>query len=438
MRVIHPSAAGIDIGADHIFIAVEDQAVVCFETFTDALLEARDYLVAHHIDTVAMEATGIYWLPLYEILEAAGIEVFLVNGAHVKNVPGRKSDVLDCQWLQQLHSCGLLRKSFIPEAQIRQLRTYLRLRDDHIELGAMHIQHMHKAMELMNIKLHRVISQIQGKSGLRIVEAILKGERDAQVLAALCDGQILKHKRAEVIRSLAGTYQAEHLFALEQALAAWRFYQKQIQQCDQKIEVLLDEMTAALEEPDEIEPPKPIRHNKPDIADLHTKLMKITGGRDASQLPGLTDLTLMKLISEVGTDMSRWPSAKHFVSWLGLSPGVHQSGKRRRRRRSRRKSRAGQIFRESAQSVGGSKYLALGGFYRRLRAKRGPAIAIVATARKLAIMFYNVLRYGMAYVEEGLHRYEQRYKQQMIRSVQRRAKALGLQVVVPNAELEVH
>lgn len=221
-------------------------------------------------------------------------------------------------------------------------------------------------------------------------------------------------------------------------MAAWRFYQQQIQQCDQKIEALLEEMTAALEEPDEIHAPKPIRHNKPQIADLHTKLMKLTGGRDASQLPGLTDLTLMKLISEVGTDLSRWPSAKHFVSWLGLSPGVHQSGKRRRRRRSRHKSRAGQIFRESAQSLGGSKYLALGGFYRRLRAKRGPAIAIVATARKLAIMFYNVLRYGMAYVEEGLHRYEQRYRKQMIRNLQRRAKALGLQVVVPNAELEVH
>ncbi|MFB3138341.1 MAG: IS110 family transposase [Phycisphaerales bacterium] len=438
MRVIHPNAAGIDIGADFIFIAVEDQAVVSFETFTDALHQARDYLLAHHIETVAMEATGIYWLPLYEILEAAGLEVFLVNGAHVKNVPGRKSDVLDCQWIEQLHSCGLLRKSFIPEAQIRQLRTYLRLRDDHIELGAMHIQHMHKALELMNIKLHRVISQIQGKSGLRIVEAMLAGERDAEVLAALCQRQILNRKRSEVIRSLAGTYQAEHLFALEQALTAWRFYQQQIQQCDQKIEALLEEMTAAIEQPDEIQPPKPIRHNKPAIADLHTKLMKLTGGRDASQLPGLTDLTLMKLISEVGTDMSRWPSAKHFVSWLGLSPGVHQSGKRRWRRRSRRKSRAGQIFRESAQSLAGSKHLALGGFYRRLRAKRGPAIAIVATARKLAIMFYNVLRYGMAYVEQGLHRYEQRYKEQIIRSLQRRAKALGLQLVVPNPEPMVH
>jgi transposase len=438
MRVIHSNAAGIDIGADAIFIAVEDQAVVSFETFTDALHEARDYLLAHHIETVAMEATGIYWLPLYEILEAAGIEVFLVNGAHVKNVPGRKSDVLDCQWLAQLHSCGLLRGSFIPEATIRQLRSYLRLRDDHIELGVMHIQHMHKALELMNIKLHRVISQIQGKSGLRIVEAILEGERDAEVLAACCDGQILKHKRAEVIRSLAGTYQAEHLFALEQALAAWRFYQGQIQQCDQKIEALLGEMTAALEMPEAIQPPKPIRHNKPDIADLHTKLMKLTGGRDAAQLPGLTDMTLLKLLSEVGTEMSRWPTAKHFVSWLGLAPGVHQSGKRRRRRRSRRKSRAGQIFRESAQSLGGSKHLALGGFYRRLRAKRGPAVAIVATARKLAIMFYNVLRYGMAYVEEGLHRYEQRYQQQMIRSLQRRAKALGLEVVVPTPKPLVH
>lgn len=438
MLLIHPHAAGIDIGADAIFIAVEGQPVVSFETFTDALHQARDYLLAHHIDTVAMEATGVYWLPLYEILEAAGLSVFLVNGAHVKNVPGRKSDVLDCQWLQQLHGYGLLRASFIPEAQIRQLRTYLRLRDDHIELGAMHIQHMHKALELMNIKLHRVLTQIQGTSGLRIIEAILGGTREAEALAALCEPQVLKHKRAEVVRSLAGTYQAEHVFALRQAVAAWRFYQQQIQQCDEQIEALLEVMTAALDVPERLDPPKPMRHNKPQIADLHTKLMQLTGGRDAAQLPGLTDLTLMKLIAEVGTELSRWPTAKHFVSWLGLAPGVHQSGKRRRRRRSRRSSRAGQIFRESAQAVGGSKYLALGGFYRRLRAKRGPAVAIVATARKLAVLFYNVLRNGMGYVEEGMHRYEQRYREQMIGSLQRRAKALGLQVVVPSPEPAVH
>lgn len=438
MRVIHPHAAGIDIGADKFFVSIEGQQVASFETFTDALQQGLDHLLLHGVKTVAMEATGIYWWPLYELIEAAGIEIFLVNGAHVKNVPGRKSDVLDCQWLQQLHSAGLLRSSFIPDASIRQLRTYLRLRDDHIELGAMHIQHMQKAFEAMNIKVHRVISQIQGASGMRIIEAILAGERDAQVLAQLCERGILDRKRNEVVRSLTGNFQAEHLFALEQALAGWRFYQGQIRQCDQQIEALLETMTQEMDEPEQGAPPKPMRHHKPEIADLHTKLLKLTGGRDASQLPGLTDLTLMKLISEVGTDMSRWPTTKHFVSWLGLSPSIHQSGKRRRRRRSRSKTRAGQIFRESAQSLAGSKYLALGGFCRRLRARRGPAVAIVATARKLAIMFYNVLRHGMHYVEEGLSRYEERYRQQSIQNLKRRAKELGLQILTPNPELVVH
>jgi transposase len=438
MRMIHPHAAGIDIGADKIFIAIEGQPVTSFETFTDALRQGRDYLLLHGVETVAMEATGIYWWPLYELIEAAGIEIFLVNGAHVKNVPGRKSDVLDCQWLQQLHSAGLLRSSFIPEASMRQLRTYLRLRDDHIELGAMHIQHMQKALEAMNIKVHRVISQIQGASGMRIMEAILAGERDAHVLSQLCEQGILNRKRDEVVRSLTGNFQAEHLFALEQALAGWRFYQGQIRQCDQQIEALLETMTQEMDEPEQGAPPKPMRHHKPEIADLHTKLLKLTDGRDASQLPGLTDLTLMKLISEVGTDMSRWPSAKHFVSWLGLSPSIHQSGKQRRRRRSRSKNRAGQIFRESAQSLAGSKYLALGGFYRRIRGRRSPAVAIVATARKLAILFYNVLRHGIHYVEEGLKRYEARYREQSIRNLKRRAKELGLQLLTPNLKLVVH
>ena len=436
MHVIHPHAAGIDLGADAIFIAVEAQPVCEFATFTEALHQARDYLVAHRIKTVAMEATGIYWIPLFDLLEAAALEVCLVNGAHVKNVPGRKSDVLDCQWLQQLHSYGLLRPSFVPPDQIRQLRTYLRLRDDHIGLGAMHIQHMQKALELMNIKLHRVISQIHGVSGLRVIEAILAGERDAERLAGLCDAQILKRKRTQVVASLRGNFAAEHLFALKQALTGWRFYQDQIRDCDVEIEVLLEAMTADL--PEGMQPPKPIRHHKPQVKELHTKLMTLTQGRDAAQLPGMTDLTLLKLIAEVGLDMSRWPSAKHFTSWLGLSPGIHQSGKRRRRRKRRVKNRAGQIFRESAQSLARSKHVALGGFYRRVKAHRGSGVAIKAVARKLAVLFYNLLRYGIDYVEEGLQAYERRHKREMIRSLQRRAKALGLQVVTPNTEPMVH
>lgn len=429
LRQIHPHAAGIDVGSELMFISVGPDQVRQFDTFTASLERACEYLIEHGIKTVAMEATGVYWVAFYELLEARGLQVLVVNGAHVKNVPGRKSDVLDCQWLQQLHSHGLLRGSFIPDEAMRRLRTYVRLRDDHIEMGASHVLHMQKALDLMNIKLHEVISQIHGVSGLRVIEAILSGERDPERLADLCEAQILKKKRERVIASLIGTYREEHLFALAQALTAWRFYQDQIRACDREIERHLEELTRTIDPPAVLNEPKPIRHHKPEVHELHLKMMKLTGGRDAARLCGFTDLTLMKIISEVGTDVSVWPTDKHFTSWLGMAPGSHQSGKRRKRRRQRHQSRAGQIFRESAQSIARSKHLALGGFYRRVKARRGAPIAIVATARKLAIMFYNLMRYGKEYVEIGLLRYEEQQREQRMRYLKKQAFKLGFDLV---------
>lgn len=426
---IHPHAAGIDIGSEKVFLSLGQGHVQAYDTFTASLCQLRDDLLGCGVTTVAMEATGVLWVPLYEILEEASIEVCLVNGAHVKNVPGRKSDVLDCQWLQQLHSYGLLRKSFIPEESLRQLRAYVRLRQEHIDSGARSVQHMQKALELMNIKVHEVICQMQGQSGLRIIRAMLSGERDPEKLAALCEAQILSRKRQQVVASLAGHYRAEHLFALGQALEAWEFFQQQVQRCDHEIEALLEALTDGIEPPEQLSEAKPIRHHKPEVEELHLKLMTLTGGRDAAQLCGMTDLTLLKLISEVGMDMSAWPTEKHFTSWLGLAPGSHQSGKTRRRKRKRTNSRAGQIFRESAQSIARSKHLALGSFYRRLKAKRGPGIAMKATARKLAVLFYNLMKYGWTYVEQGLGAYEAQQRERQMKWLKKQAHVLGFTLI---------
>lgn len=438
-KKITDHAAGIDIGAEQIFVAAENEPVHSFRTFTLGYMDAIQYLKIQQIETVAMEATGVYWIPLYDMLEKAGFKVFLVNGAHVKNVPGRKSDVKDCQWIQQLHSYGLLRPSFIPSENIRELRTYTRQRENHIESAAQSINHMHKSLDLMNIKLQYVIAQIQGASGMRILKEILRGETNPQVLAGLCETQILNKKKAQVILSLEGNYKPEYLFMLRQALESYEFCQKQILDCDMQIETVLRKMTESIKMPGSpLTPAKPIRHHKPNVNELHEKLFKLTAGRDASQIVGLTDLSFMKLIAEVGTNMDPWKTAKHFTSWLGLAPNIHQSGKSKKSKRRRAKTLAGQIFREAASSVGQSKYLALGGFYRRIKARSGAMVANVATARKMAVLFYNTIKYGSDYVEEGLQKYEEKYKLQMQRSLIKRAQQLGLQLVPTPNQAEVH
>jgi len=322
-----------------------------------------------------------------------------------------------------LHSHGLLAPCFVTPEVMRPLRTYCRRREELIEQGAEYIQHMQRACDQMNVRLHSVISQLQGVSGLKVIDAILAGVREPERLAQLCDRQILARKRKEVVASLEGHWQEHHLFELEQARAAYGFCQQQIEQCDRQIQGALQRLNAACPAVVPAERPKAMRHNVPQVENLYGELRQLSG-RDAQQLSGLTSHSWLKLTSEVGTDLSAWRSEKHFTSWAALSPSKAQSG-RRRRRLPRRKTRVGQIFREAALSLARSKNCALGAFYRRLKAKRGAAVAIVATARKLAALYWRLMDKGVAYVEEGVARYQQRYQAHQERTLQRLAHQLG-------------
>ena len=435
LPVLDPRAAGIDVGSERMHVSIGGGTPRVFETFTRGLKALRDWLVEEGVRTVAMEATGVYWLPLYGVLEAARIRVLVVNGAHIRNLPGRKTDIADCQWIATLHAHGMLRSGFVPEADIRRLRDYQRLRDDHIEMAAAHVQHMQKALERMNVKVHDVLSQITGVSGQRVVRAILGGERDPERLADLCDVQVLRRKREPLVESLRGTWAAEHLFGLRQAVAAWDFYQGQIQECDQQIAAVLRGMDGTPPPEGEASPGRPTASKKAGVNAHHIDglkelLVRILGGKDPTVLPSLTHYTLTQLIAEVGTDLSRWPTEKHFTAWLGLAPGCRQSGKTRRRE-SRGLGNAGRIFCTAARSIARSRHLALGGFYRRLRALRGGQVAVMATARKVAILFYRMMTRGLAYVEVGMKRYEDQYREQQIRRTVRAAKKLGLTVLHP-------
>jgi len=403
--------------------------VKSFGTFTDDYLKAIAFLHEHKVTSVAMEATGVYWIPLFEMLEAAGIEVCLVNGRHVKNVPGRKSDVADCEWIRQLHSFGLLHPCFIPDDAIRQLRTYVRLRNDHISIASQHIQHMQKALDLMNVKLHNVISQIHGVSGMRVLNAIVAGERKPETLAALCENSILKKKRAEVIASLKGNFKKEHIFSLKQAIDGYNFYQQQLLQCDKEIEMLLNEFSAGKPIPPDIKKPKPIRHNAPKVDDLHTKLMILTQGKDPTQSIGLNDKTLLEMISITGLDLqSKWKTKKHFTSWLTLAPSMHKSGKSNKKRRMKKHSPAADVLCEASIAVGNGKYSALTGFFKRLAATRGRKVAIKATARKIGERYFDLMTKGLEYVEQGIERYEQQLKEQQVKRLYKQAARLGLQL----------
>lgn len=428
MKKIREHAAGIDIGAKKVFVSVEGQEVRCFLTFTEDLEKSRDYLLEHGIETVAMEATGVYWNILYDMLEEAGIDVWLVDGRQTKQVPGRKTDVKDCQWIQQLHSYGLLNRCFVAESDIKELRIYQRLREDHIRSSSMHINHMQKALTEMNIRLTEVLNQIHGTSGLAIIEAILKGERDKEKLLKLCHISIIKNKKNEVLKSLNGRYTKSGLFALKQAYDSYCFYQQQIKQCDQMLQEVLKKMSDHKPEQNINGRRKPIRHNKPDIDNLGQIMMKIFDGKDATSLSGITDYTWMQLLSETGTDLSRWSSDKRYTSWLGLAPGQHNSGKMKKNRRKSGRPKAGQIFRQIAQSLLTSKHIALGAFGRRLSSRKGSPVAIKSVARKLAAMYWRIMVKGFDYVEKGIKQYEEQLKAQKQRSLFRLAKEFNMQL----------
>jgi len=440
LPVLDPKAAAIDVGSERLHVSIGGDVPKVFGTFTGDLEALRDWFQQQAVRTVALEATGVYWLYLYEVLEGAGLEVVVVNGRHVQNVPGRKTDMADCQWLATLHAHGLLRGGFVPPADIRQLQDYQRLRADHVIGAASQVQKMQQALERMNIKFHDVISDLTGVSGLKVVRAILQGERRPGELLALCDEQIQKKKSAAVKESLRGCWKKEQLFALRQALELWEAYQQKINDCDREMQALLQQLAeppgpqggGGLIGPVQLARVKVQGKNAPAIERCQELLARLCGGRDATQIPGLGMYLVLQIISEVGTDMTRWPSEKHFVSWLGLAGGRKQSGKRKGSVKAHR-NRAGRMFCAAARSLAKTVDKALGGFYRRLRGRVGGLAANVALARKLALLFYRLLRYGADYVEKGLKAYEAKVWQTEARLLRKLAQKQGFTLVPAKA-----
>ncbi len=434
LECIEPNAAGIDVGAREIYVAVpgerDENPGRCFLTFTEDLQALAAWLLACRIRTVAMESTGVYWIPLFQILEAQGMEVCVVNSRHVKHVPGRKSDVLDCQWLQYLHSVGLLRASFRPEDAICRIRSLLRHREGLVEMAAQHVQHMQKALSQMNVQLHHVLSDVTGQSGLAIVDAMVKGERDPQRLAALCDGRV-KAPAETVARALVGDYRREHLFSLQQSLQAYGYYQQLLADCDQEIEAYLRELDSKLDvEQHPLPPPdNPHRRRKNEFHfDMRGELYRILGV-DLTAVPGLNAITVHTLLAEVGRDLSRFANPAAFVSWLGLCPQTEKSGGRVLSARTRKtKNRLNRALRLAAQALHRSQTY-LGNYYRRMRSRLGAPKAITATAHKLARIVFHLLRTGEAYDESVFAVEEQRCRVRTENRLRRQARQLGYDLV---------
>ena len=431
---VNPNAAGIDCGSEMHYVAVppgrDPEPVRCFKTFTDDLHRLADWLVACGVKTVAMEATGVYWIPIYEVLEARGLEVLLVNARHVRNVPGRKSDVADCEWLQELHSVGLLRGSFRPTAEIVALRSYLRHRETLVQGAAITINRMQKALVQMNLQLHVVISDISGATGQRILRDIVNGQTDPGHLATHRDGRC-KASEAEIASALTGNYRPEHLFVLRQNLELYDALRGQIESCDVQIEGHLKALTATAPPVDTVLPAprsqRRARSNEPHF-DIRTLLHQL-GRVDLSQIDGIGPYTALRLISEIGTDMSRWPSERHFTSWLTLAPDNKISGGRLLSSRTNPSAnRAAYVLRMAAMSLGRTQ-TALGAFYRRLAFRIGKAKAITATARKLAILVYRTLKGDFVYADPGAATYDHQHRESLLRRLRQRAAALGFNLV---------
>ncbi len=416
-------AAGIDIGSKSHFVAVpegvDSEPIREFSTFTDDLERLADWLIACGITTVAMESTGIYWIPVFEILDSRGLEVRLVNARHVKNVPGRKSDVLDCQWLQQLHTYGLLRGAFRPADQVCALRAYVRQRGTLVRISASHIQHMQKALAQMNLQLHNVVSDVTGMTGIRIIKAILAGERNPKTLAKLRDKRC-KNDEETIARSLHGNYRPEHLFSLKQAVELHEFYQAKIADCDLQILEQLKLFDAAESGQNGSSSKTP--------TSLEEALLQMSGV-DLASIDGIDTNTALKIIAEIGTDMSRWKTDKHFASWLGLCPGAKISGGKVLSSATKRiANRAAVALRMAAFSLIRSKS-ALGAYIRRQRARLGASKAITATAHKLARLVYSMLKNGTAYIDVGQQYYEERYRSRVVQNLKRKAQELGFELI---------
>lgn len=434
LEQIQPNAAGIDVGAEEIYVCVppgqDKEYIRVFPTFTVDLQRAADWLVKCGVETVAMESTGVYWVPIFDILEKSDIEVCLVNARHLKNVSGRKTDVSDCEWLYQLHTYGLLRGSFHPPDKIRALRALARHREMLVSYRAAHIQHMQKALEMMNLKLNYVLSDISGVTGMAIIRSILAGERNSRRLAQHRDGKC-KHSEAEIAKALQGNYRRENVFALRQAVELYDMYGRQIEAVDAELEA----MYAELEPPDNdadkpTTVPKPRRQKRRKNQanfDLSMSLYHMSGV-DLTQIDGVDALTAQTILTEIGPDVSSWPTEKHFTSWLGVCPNNQiTGGKIRKRRTKKTDNRVANALRLAAQSLARSQS-ALGAFYRRIKARHGAPKAIVATAHKLARIVYHMLKNRVDYHDPGADYYNEQQKERAIKRLHKQASKLGFKV----------
>ena len=429
----HPNAAGIDVGAESHFVAVppdrDDEPVREFRSFTEDLHRIAQWLSYCGVDTVAMESTGVYWIALYEFLESKGFTVYLVNARHVKNVSGRKSDVLDCQWIQQLMSYGLLSGAFRPADEVCALRAVSRQREMLLKYQSQHVQHMQKALAQMNIQIVNVIADIVGETGQKIVRAIIAGERDPYKLARLRNYRV-KASEEEIAKSLQGNWRQEHLFALKQAVALFDAYSEQLRQCDCQLQKMLQELKRYDGEPI-YSKARSRKKNEPQF-DLRSYLVGMCGV-DLTRIDGIEVTTALKIMSEVGPDLSRFPSVKHFTSWLGLCPGTKISGGKKLSGKSRAgANRAAQALRLAAHALRASKS-ALGAYYRRLCSRLDKAKAITAAAHKLARLVYTMLTRGTEYVDKGQEYYEERYRQRVVHNLNKKAATMGF-VLMPAPE----
>ena len=434
LPLLEPNAAGIDIAHREHWCAVPadrcEKPVQPFGTFTEDLEKMADWLQECGIKTVAMESTGVYWIPVFQILERRGFEVRLVNARHVKNVSGRKSDILDCQWIQRWHSYGLLNASFRPADQMCVLRSYLRYRDELVGARSVQCQHMQQALQQMNVQLHQVLSDITGVSGLRLIQAILTGERNVRTLAGLTDRRV-RASQATIEKALRGDYRTEHLFVLQCAFDLYQTYEQRIHACDEQIIAQLAQLPARVDlKAKPVPPRKPGRPRPLDMVagtDLREELYRCAGV-DLTAIEGIGVLTAQVVLSEIGLDMTRGRSEKHFASWLGLCPDHRISGGKVLSSHTRHVlNRVADALRMAATTLQNSQ-TALGAFYRRMRARLGAASAITATAHKLARLIYRLLKHGELYVRQGLEEYEHKHRQRLLHNLKKTAASFGFEL----------
>lgn len=431
LQCINPRAAGIDVGSASHWVAIDPsldpQPVRQFGAYTGDLQALANWLVDRGVLTVAMESTGVYWIPLFDVLAERGLDVWLVDARATKQVAGRKSDLSDCQWIQQLHAYGLLKRAFIPGEETAALRAYLRQRERWVTESARTVQHLQQALELMNVKLTEVVSDITGATGMAILDAILAGERDAEQLASHRDPHCRKSAE-EIARALHGAWRDQHLFALQQAREHYAYLEGRIAACDERIEALLRRLQGETDDPPAMGKAKRDTSSHPFRFDAQSHCARMAGV-DLTAIDGVNVNTVLTVLGEVGTDMTPWRSERAFGSWLGLAPRRRQSGRRLTNARPRLNSqRAANALRLAAQSVGHSKS-ALGAFYRRLRARLGAQRANVATAYKIAKLFYRMLKTKQPYRDIGQAVYDERFHARRLRSLKRLAQDLGFQLL---------